>query len=88
LGRWEKFRRKLLSGASDRNIRFSELIGYVRDLGFDVHVQGSHHVCSKPDLVEKLVLQPLPDGNAKLYQVKQVRALVQQYGLGAEDDEI
>ena len=88
MGKWDKFRRKLLSGGSDRNIRFSELIGYVKDLGFDVHIQGSHHVCSRHNLSENLVLQPLGDGNAKPYQVKQVRALVQQYGLGAEDDEI
>lgn len=30
----------------------------------------------------KLVLQPLRDGSAKLYQVRQVRSVVQQFGLG------
>lgn len=88
MGRWDKFRRRLLSGAADRNIRFDELIGYLKHLDFEVHVEGSHHVCSRRDLVEKLVLQPLPDGSAKPYQVRQVRKLVQQYGLGAEDDEV
>lgn len=88
MGKWEKFRKRLLSGAADRNIRFQDLIGYVRHLGFEVHVEGSHHVCSRDSIPDKFVLQPLKDGSAKSYQVKQVRRIVQQYGLGADDDEV
>ncbi len=88
MSKWTKLRRKLLSGAADRNIRFEELMGYVAHLEFHIHTVGSHRVCSRHDVEEKLVLQPLGDGSAKPYQVKQVRKVVQQYGLGAEDDEV
>lgn len=88
MGKWTKLRARLLSGAADRNVRFAELIGYLQHLDFDVRTEGSHRVCSRADIVDKIVLQPLGDGSAKPYQVKQVRRLVQQYGLGADDDEV
>jgi len=88
LGSWDKFRHRLVSGSSDRNIMFDELIGYLKHLGFECRISGSHHVCSRSDVVEIIVLQVGTGGNAKPYQIKQVRKLVQQYSLGAENDEI
>lgn len=88
LGSWEKFRNRLLSGASDDNIRFADLVGYLSHIGFDCRSSGSHQVFSRAGVVEIIVLQPGPGGSAKPYQVKQVRKLVQQYRLGAENDEI
>lgn len=88
MSKWSKFRRALLTASSDRNIRFEDLIGYIRHLGFHIRMQGSHHVCTKPDVLTILVLQPQKDGAAKPYQVKQVRQLVQEYKLGAQDDEV
>jgi predicted RNase H-like HicB family nuclease len=67
--------RKVLSGLSDRNIRFSELRSLVSSLGFDERVKGDHHIFTHAGVAEILNLQPLRDGMAKAYQVKQARRL-------------
>jgi len=61
---------KVLTGLSDRNIRFSELRKLVLSLGFDERIRGDHHIFTKPGIPEILNLQPLRDGMAKAYQVK------------------
>jgi len=88
VGTWDKFRIRLLAGSSDRNIRFDELVGYLKHVGFECRISGSHHVLSRREVAEILVLQPAGKGSAKPYQVKQVRKVVQQYRLGAESDEV
>ncbi|MDO8252369.1 MAG: type II toxin-antitoxin system HicA family toxin [Rhodoferax sp.] len=76
----EKLLLRLLRGTSDTNIGFDELCGLLTHLGFTVRVRGSHHVFSKPDVVEQINLQR--DGsNAKPYQVKQVRNIIVKYKL-------
>jgi hypothetical protein len=50
-----------------------------------VTVLGSHHIFSRPDVEEILNLQPR-GGQAKPYQVKQVRQIVLKYKLGGEDE--
>ncbi|MCS6918797.1 MAG: type II toxin-antitoxin system HicA family toxin [Fimbriimonadales bacterium] len=75
-----------MSGESDKNIRFSELTGYLKRLGFEERVQGSHHIFTREGVAEQLVLQPLADGAAKSYQVRQVRGILEKYSLGADDD--
>jgi hypothetical protein len=44
-------------------------------------VKGDHHIFTKPGVREILNLQPRQGGTAKLYQVKQVRDVLQYYGL-------
>jgi hypothetical protein len=75
---------KVLSGLSDKNVRFSELRGLVLGLGFDERIRGDHHIFSQAGVAEILNLQPLRDGMAKAYQVKQVRSIILKYKLGKE----
>jgi len=71
---------QLLSGNSDKNFRFDDLIKILLSLDFQVRINGSHHVFTRKEVVEIINLQPL--GNmAKPYQVKQVRELVIKYKL-------
>ena len=72
---------KVLTGLSDRNIRFSELRNLILSLGFDERIKGDHHIYTKAGVVEIINLQPLKDGRAKAYQVKQVRSIILRYKL-------
>lgn len=71
---------RILSGEADANIRFSDLCLLLRSLGFDERIRGSHHVFTKPGLNGVLNLQPM-GGDAKIYQVRQVRQFIRQHGL-------
>jgi hypothetical protein len=75
---------KVLTGLSDKNIRFSELRNLVLSLGFDERIRGDHHIFSRTGVAEILNLQPLGNGMAKAYQVKQVRSMILKYKLGKE----
>ena len=72
-----------MGGQADRNIRFDDLRGLLERLGFDERVRGDHHIFTRRGVREIIDLQPLPDGNAKPYQVKQVRGILRTYGLTA-----
>ena len=72
---------RILSGASDANIRFEDLRKVVIALGFYERVKGGHHIFTKDGIVEILNLQPLGDGKAKAYQVRQVRSIIVKYKL-------
>lgn len=67
------------------NIRFRDLTRLVEALGF-IHMRtsGSHHIYRHPGAAIKLNLQPLPSGEAKAYQVRQVRDLIEKYDLELE----
>lgn len=84
MNRHERLLRTILGGRSDANIRFDDLRALMRHLGFDERIRGSHHVYRKQGIPEKVNLQR-DDGNAKPYQVKQLRRLALKYHLG--DDE-
>ena len=75
---------KVLTGLSDKNIRFSELRNLALSLGFDERIRGDHHIFSRTGVAEILNLQPLGNGMAKAYQVKQVRSTILKYKLGKE----
>jgi predicted RNA binding protein YcfA (HicA-like mRNA interferase family) len=81
----KKFLQKILSGLSDRNIRFNDLRKLLLDLGFNERIKGDHHIFYRNDVVEIINLQPLPDGKAKSYQVKQVRNILVKYKLHKEE---
>jgi hypothetical protein len=83
MGKHEKLRRQILRGASDANIPFADLCGLQRHLGFEERTSGSHHIFRRVGVEELINLQR--DGNvAKVYQVRQVRAVIIRYRLGEE----
>ncbi len=74
---------RILRGVADANIGFQELCGLLIRLGFEERIRGSHHVFRRPDVEERINLQS--DGkHAKVYQVRQVRAVLLRYRLGGE----
>lgn len=70
----------LLSGTSDYNIRFNELTGMLKTMGFQERIRGSHHLYSRQGIRELIDLQP-EGGMAKAYQVRQVRKIFENYNL-------
>ena len=64
---------KVLAGLSDKNIRYRDLTKLLNDLGFSVRIKGDHHIYYREGIEEIINLQPLKDGKAKAYQIKQVR---------------
>lgn len=80
MARYERLLGELLRGEADANFAFEDLRGLLRHLGFSERQRGSHHIFRQPGIPELLNLQR--DGSkAKLYQVRQVRALVLRHGL-------
>ncbi|MBN2360871.1 MAG: type II toxin-antitoxin system HicA family toxin [Deltaproteobacteria bacterium] len=84
----KKLLQKVLSGT--RNLRFEEARVLVEAFGFRLQrVSGSHHIFVHPD-VDKLVNLQEVGGQAKLYQIKQLLRIVEQYRLQldqGDDDE-
>ena len=76
---------KVLSGLSDRNVRFEDLRKLVVSLGFDERIKGDHHIFTKKEVIEIINLQPLGDGKAKAYQVRQVRSIILKHRLHEEE---
>ena len=70
----------VLSGRSDANVRFDDLRAVLLALGFKERTRGSHHVFVRSGIEEQINLQR-DGGNAKPYQVKQVRAVILRYRL-------
>ena len=84
MNRHEKLLRAILEGRSDANIRFAELRALMQFLGFDERIRGSHYIYRKRGVAEKVNLQR-DDGNAKPYQVRQLRRIILTYQLTGED---
>lgn len=74
----------VLSGLSDRNIRFDDLRDLLKSFGFRERIKGDHFIFSRTAVMEIVNLQPLKDGKAKPYQVKQVRTIFLRYRLHEE----
>lgn len=75
---------KVLSGHSDKNIKFSEILKLTNRLGFSMRIKGDHHILYKDNISEIINIQPNKDGKAKSYQVSQVRNLIIKYKLEIE----
>jgi hypothetical protein len=75
---------RVLSGLADKNIRFQNLTRLLNDFGFSVRIKGDHHIFYKEGIEEIINLQPLGDGRAKPYQVRQVRGIIYKYKLHKE----
>lgn len=76
----EKTLEKLLRGQSDANIRFEELCHLLQAKGFRMRVGGSHHIFTRPGVMERINLQR-EGAKAKPYQVRQVRRILATYKL-------
>lgn len=88
MSKFEKLIVKLLSGTSDRNFGFDDLVKILLSLGFSRRsTGGSHQIFFKDGIVEIINIQP-KDGLAKPYQVKQVRELVIKYKLWEDGTEL
>ncbi len=75
---------KVLSGLSDKNIKFEDLRKLLLSFGFEERTKGDHHIFTRADIMEILNIQPLRDGKAKAYQVKQIRTVILKYKLYRE----
>jgi HicA toxin of bacterial toxin-antitoxin, len=73
---------RLVRGASDADIPFSDIRRLLRTLGFEERIRGSHHIFARNGVEEILNLQPR-QGKAKPYQVRQVRGVILKYRLAA-----
>lgn len=71
---------KLLRGESDANLRFDELCHLLEAKGFRMRVSGSHHIFTRPGVIERLNLQR-EGSKAKPYQVRQIRKILATYKL-------
>jgi len=81
--RVDRILERIVRGASDADIPFSEIRRVLRTLGFKERIRGSHHIFARRGIEEILNLQPR-QGKAKPYQVRQVREVILKYRLGAK----
>ena len=86
MGKDEKLLSDLLRGRSDANIEFEDLCQLLRSLGFDERISGSHHIFRRSGIEERINLQR-DKRKAKVYQVRQVRAIIVKHGLAGESDD-
>jgi len=84
MARLNKILQAVLSGRQDQNVRFTDLCKLVLALGFEERIRGGHHIYTRDGVAEIINLQPRRDGQAKPYQVKQVRAIITSYKLGLD----
>jgi hypothetical protein len=80
MGKFDKLYGHILMRRGDNNVSFESLRTLLEKLGFDMRVQGDHHIFSMDGVEEILNLQP-SGSKAKAYQVKQVRAVILKYKL-------
>ncbi len=80
MSQFEKLLWAILSGQSDANLRFDDLLKVLQRLGFAVRIRGSHHIAFREGIEEIINVQP-SGSFAKPYQVRQVRNLIVKYQL-------
>jgi len=83
MSKYDKLLFQILRGTSDANIAFNDLKHLLMSLGFEERIRGSHHMFRKAGIIEKINLQR-EGSKAKVYQVRQVRAVIVKYKLGGE----
>jgi hypothetical protein len=67
MSKYTKVQTSILSGRSDANITFADLIGLLGSLGFIARIRRSHHIFTKDGVGE--IINPQPqDQMAKPYQ--------------------
>ena len=80
MARAKKTLETVLLSQSDADIAFTDLCNLMYALGFSERIKGDHHIFYRKGVGEILNLQP-KGGKAKVYQVKQVRAIILKYKL-------
>jgi hypothetical protein len=83
MSKYDKLLFQILRGTSDANVPFNDLRGLLSSMGFEERIRGSHHMFRRAGIVEKINLQR-EGSKAKVYQVRQVRAVILRYKLGGE----
>jgi len=86
VARFDKALFQVLRGTADASIQFSDLRMLLQRLGFQERIRGGHHIFSRLDVAEILNIQPR-GGNAKPYQVRQVRKVILEYRLAGHGEE-
>lgn len=82
MSKFEKLVSKILSGKADHNLSVKDLKNLLITLGFEEkQAAGSHTLYKKVGLPEIINIQSTKNGQAKSYQVKQVREIVLKYKL-------
>ncbi|MEO5348277.1 MAG: hypothetical protein H7836_01315 [Magnetococcus sp. YQC-3] len=76
----------VLSGCADADLSFEDLRGLLAFLVFEERIQDDHHIFHRAGVAEILIIQP-KNGNAKPFQVNQVRNLILKYKLGLPYDD-
>lgn len=76
----EKLVERLRDPGRDAAWSFGDLCGLLQRLGFEMRNRGSHHFFRRPGVMGVINLQP-QSGQAKPYQVRQVRRVLSQQGL-------
>ena len=83
MSKHDKILLQILRGTSDANIAFEDLRQLLLHYEFEERTRGSHHIFRKQGIEEKINLQR-EGSKAKVYQVRQVRAIILKYKLGGE----
>ena len=81
MAKYDRLLRQILRGTSDANISLDDLRRLLCRLGFDERLRGSYHIFRKPGIEEKFNPQR-DDSKAKMYQVRQMRAVILKYQWG------
>lgn len=83
MSKYDKLLFQILRGTADANVPFNDLRHLLASMGFEERIRGSHHMFRRAGIVEKINLQR-EGSRAKVYQVRQVRAVILKYKLGGE----
>jgi predicted RNA binding protein YcfA (HicA-like mRNA interferase family) len=82
MSRFEKLVLKILSGKADQNLSIKDLKNLLINLGFEEkQASGSHTLYKKAGLPEIINIQSTKNGQAKAYQVRQIREIILKYKL-------
>ena len=85
MSKFEKLLIKVLSGKSDKNLSITDLKTLINQLGFQERGgSGSHTIYKKEGIAEMINIQSTKDGQAKPYQVKQIREIIIYYKLSKQ----
>ena len=86
MSHFSKTFRSIIRGDRDTNLRFADLRQVLLRLGFDERIRGGHHIFTRADSAEIINIQSAR-GKAKPYQVKQVRDIILENGLGPDEED-
>ena len=83
--RYEKLYRKIII-EGNTSVSFSDIRYFIEKLGFSGRCKGDHFIYTLDGVSDIINIQP--DGkNAKKYQVKQIKQIVEKYKLGGDSVE-